>query len=188
MGTVISTRFPTCRQNSAGKSHCGEPCSSVAGQSREPPPLLAGRRSTTTKSCAATATDLVSHVRKLGTGTCAKWARTSCPSLERGQWEYSTPARLELEGRWRGRFRLHHGRWCGRRTSIGCGPPSARGLPYVEWRDGSEWVGWAPATRRLRGARAEKLSAEQKWVYVKADATSRRDELTQVRGRARRRR
>ena len=89
------------------------------------------------------------------------------PYVSGGHWQ-RTARGWTFEGRWRwSDFVFHHGRWLWTQDFDWLWALDEReGLAFVDWRAGSEWIGWSPEAPQA--PRAGAAPAEQRWFYVKA--------------------
>jgi hypothetical protein len=110
---------------------------------------------------------LVSPYGKLWHPNLREVGKDFVPYLTGGQWE-RTPRGWSFEARWPwSEHVFHHGRWLWTQDFDWLWSLDEReGLAYVDWRAGSEWIGWAP--QPPQAPRAGAPLPEQKWVYVKA--------------------
>ncbi|MBK7859299.1 MAG: hypothetical protein IPJ65_11895 [Archangiaceae bacterium] len=110
---------------------------------------------------------LVSPYGKLWHPNASEVGQGFVPYLSGGQWQL-TPRGWSFEAKWPwSDVVFHHGRWLWTQDYDWLWSfDELHGLAFVDWRQGSEWVGWSP--QPPIAPRAGAPAPERRWFYVKA--------------------
>jgi hypothetical protein len=110
---------------------------------------------------------LVAPYGKLWHPNATEVGQNFVPYLSGGHWEL-TPKGWAFEGSWPwSEVVFRHGRWLWNQDYDWLWAfDEKEGLSYVDWRVGSEWIGWSP--QAPPSPRAGAAEPERRWFYVKA--------------------